>query len=66
MKTKRRLKKPVKRFLIIILLIIVFKILFIGETITKETPAGDYTCSGGVLKICTGSEEVADYLGIER
>ena len=62
---RRRLKKPIKRALIIILLIALFKILFIGETITKETPAGEYTCTGGALKVCTGSEEVADYLGVK-
>jgi hypothetical protein len=65
MKRKRRLKKPIKRALIIILIIALIKILFIGETETTNTPAGSYTCSGGLIKICTGSQAVADAEGIE-
>jgi hypothetical protein len=37
--------------------------LFTVETV-KTTPVGDYTCNGGMIKICTGSEAVADYLGV--
>ncbi len=43
----------------------IFKFLFIGEPITKETPVGNYTCSGGFIKVCSGSQEVANYLGVE-
>lgn len=45
-------------------LITIFKFLFIGEPKTYITPAGEYTCTGGVFKVCTGSKEVADYLGV--
>lgn len=37
--------------------------LFTVETV-KHTPAGDYTCNGGIIQVCTGSEAVADYLGV--
>lgn len=36
--------------------------LFTVQT-TETTPVGDYTCNGGIIKVCTGSKEVADYLG---
>lgn len=45
-------------------LVLIFKFLFIGEPKTYETPVGTYTCSGGLIKVCGGSEEVADYLGV--
>lgn len=28
------------------------------------TPVGTYTCQGKLIKVCSGSEEVADYLGV--
>ena len=37
--------------------------LFTVETV-KSTPAGDYTCKGGIVEVCTGSQAVADYLGV--
>lgn len=37
--------------------------LFTIETI-HTTPVGNYTCRGGIIPICTGSKEVADYLGV--
>ena len=36
--------------------------LFTVETV-KTTPVGSYTCNGGIVKVCTGSRAVADYLG---
>lgn len=51
-------------FVIIGVLFTIFKFLFIGKTTTYETPVGEYTCSGGLIKVCGGSKEVADYLGI--
>lgn len=37
--------------------------LFTIKTI-HSTPVGTYQCNGGLIKICGGSEEVADYLGV--
>lgn len=45
-------------------LITIFKFLFIGKPVTYTTPVGDYTCKGGLIKVCSGSKEVADYLGV--
>ncbi len=44
--------------------ITLFKFLFIGKTEVKSTPVGNYTCSGGIIKICGSSSEVSDYLGV--
>lgn len=63
---KRRLRPWVKYTLVAILSAIVsiaIYQLFTLET-TKTTPAGNYTCKGGIIQICTGSKEVADYLGV--
>lgn len=30
----------------------------------KSTPVGNYTCHGSLIQICSGSKEVADYLGV--
>lgn len=74
---KKKLKKLFKsltfiewiEFVILFVLVIfglalIFKFLFIGEPKTYETPAGSYTCTGGLIKACSGSKEVADYLGV--
>lgn len=64
--TKRRLRPWVKYILVAIISAIVaitIYQLFTLET-TKNTPAGNYTCKGGIIKICTCSKEVADYLGV--
>lgn len=63
---RRRLKRWVKNLLWVILgaiISITINQLFIVE-IVHETPVGNYTCRGGIIKICTGSNEVADYLGV--
>lgn len=51
-------------FIFLIGLFTIFKFLFVGKEITYETPVGNYTCKGGFIKTCSGSKEVADYLGI--
>lgn len=64
--TKRRLRPWVKVTLLLIagaIIGIAIYQLFTIET-TKHTPVGTYSCRGGIIKICTGSDEVADYLGV--
>lgn len=51
-------------FIFIVGLFTIFKFLFVGEEKIHVTPVGNYTCSGGLIKVCSGSKEVADYLGI--
>lgn len=71
MKTKRyRLKPEVKKTMNIILLLlfgiligIAIYQLFTVKTI-KSTPVGSYQCNGGMIKICSGSNEIAEYLGV--
>ena len=63
---KRKAKRWVKNVLWMILgavIAITIYQLFTLETV-KETPVGNYTCRGGIFQICTGSSEVADYLGV--
>ncbi len=64
--TRRRLRPWVKVTLLLIagaIIGIAIYQLFTIETI-KQTPAGTYSCRGGIIQICTGSDEVADYLGV--
>ena len=64
--TRRRLRPWVKVTLLLIVgavIGITIYQLFTLET-TKKTPVGNYTCKGGIIKICTGSKDVADYLGV--
>lgn len=64
--TRRRLRPWVKITLLLIagaIIGIAIYQLFTVETI-KSTPVGNYKCRGGIIKICTGSNEVADYLGV--
>lgn len=71
MKTKKyRLKPQVKKMLnscLLLLLIFLTGItiyqLFTIKTI-KTTPVGVYECHGGIVKVCSGSNDVADYLGV--
>lgn len=46
-------------------LMTIFKFLFIGKTTIEETPVGSYQCTGGLFKVCSGSSEVANYLGVK-
>lgn len=66
--TKKRyvLKRWVKNTLFIILGAFIGIAIYqlATTTETKQTPVGSYTCSGGIIKVCTGSQEVADYLGV--
>lgn len=66
MRKKYVLKKWVKDLLKVVagaIIGIAIYQLFTVETV-KTTPAGDYTCKGGIIQVCTGSEAVADYLGV--
>lgn len=63
---KRVLKRWVKNalwFLLGLLIGIAITQLFLIEK-DYETPVGNYTCRGGIITICNGSQEVADYLGV--
>ena len=64
---RRKLKRWLKNILWMILgasIVIIIYQLFTVETV-HETPVGSYTCRGGIFQVCTGSNEVADYLGVE-
>jgi len=66
MKKRYKLKSWVKYLLFTILgavIGIAIYQLFTLKT-TKKTPVGEYTCKGGIVQVCTGSKEVADYLGV--
>jgi len=65
-KKKLHLKRWVKNTLWVILGALIGITIYQLFTIktTKETPVGTYTCQGGIIKVCTGSQEVADYLGV--
>lgn len=59
---KRRIRRWVKIFVAILLTISIYQLF-----ITKEehnTPVGTYACRGNILQVCTGSKQVATYLGI--
>ena len=63
----RKNLKPVVKYVLFILLGVAIGItiyqLFTLET-TTQTPAGEYTCRGGIIQICSGEQEVKDYLGV--
>ena len=65
-KKKYRLKRWVKNLLWIILGAIIgitIYQLFTIETV-YETTVGNYTCRGSIIEICSGSNEVTNYLGV--
>lgn len=68
-KTKYRLKPQVKRFFktSLLILFVSLTIISIYQLITvkkvKKTPVGSYECRGGIIKLCSGSNEVKNYLG---
>lgn len=66
-KTKkcRKLKKWVKPLLLLIIGAVVGIAIYQLFTLKVDyiTPAGNYTCTGGIIKICTGTSSVADYIG---
>ncbi len=61
-----RLKTWVK--VVIWTLFVAFVVLAIYQLFTIKTihttPVGTYQCNGGIIKMCSGSQEVADYLGV--
>lgn len=61
-----RLKRWVK--VVIWTLFVAFIILAIYQLFTRKTvhttPVGSYTCHGGIIQVCGGSKEVANYLGV--
>lgn len=63
---KYRLKKWV--WIVLWTLLVAFLAVAIYQvfTITKiyTTPVGSYSCKGSLIKVCSGSKEVADYLGV--
>lgn len=63
---KRKLKPWVKITLLLllgaVLGIIVYQ-LFTLESV-HTTPYGNYTCRGGIIKVCNSSKPVANYLGV--
>ena len=66
MRKKYVLKKWVKDLLKVVagaIIGIAIYQLFTVETV-KTTPVGDYTCKGGIIQVCGGSQAVADYLGV--
>lgn len=66
METKRKLRPWVKYTLFMILGAIVGIAIYQFFTLetTKTTPAGTYTCRGGIIKTCYGDKSVTDYLGV--
>ena len=59
---RRRIKKWVKVLVAILLTISIYQLFTLKEE--NNTPIGTYSCRGGILKVCTGSKEVATYLGV--
>lgn len=35
-----------------------------AEKVVRQTPVGDYSCKGTIIKSCSGSSRVANYLGV--
>lgn len=64
-KKRRVLKRWVKNVLWIMLGAFIGIAMYQLFTVhnTYETPVGNYTCDGGLIKVCTGSHAVANYLG---
>ena len=60
---KKRLVKNILWMILGVIIGITIYQLFTLETV-KETPVRSYTCRGGIIQICSGSNEVADYLGV--
>lgn len=59
---KRKIKTWVRVVLIILSVVAIYQLFTIK--FNKQTPVGNYMCKGGIIKVCTGSKEVADYLGV--
>lgn len=51
--------------LLTILIVLVFILELKSDRVeTVSTPAGDYECRGTIIKACSGSQAVKDYLGL--
>ena len=63
---KYKLKKWVKVALWTLFVAYISIAIYQFFTITTyhTTPVGTYTCKGSLIKVCGGSNEVADYLGV--
>ena len=63
---KYRLRRWVKVVLLILVLLFMILVIFQIKTIKTihTTPVGTYTCYGKIIQVCSGSKEVADYLGV--
>lgn len=64
--SKLKLRSWVKYLLFLLLgalIGIIIYQLFTLKTTTK-TPVGNYTCRGGIVRICSSSNKVAKYLGV--
>ena len=61
-KLKKWVKVVLWTLLVAILSIAIYQ-LKTYKSIT-QTPVGTYTCHGKLIKVCSGSKEVADYLGV--
>ena len=68
---KERVKRyKLKRWVKVVIwtLFVAFITLAIYQLFTKKTihstPVGSYECRGGIIQVCNGSREVADYLGV--
>ena len=61
-----KLKRWVKIMLWTLFVAFIAVALYQIKTIktVKSTPVGSYTCHGSLIQICSGSKEVADYLGV--
>lgn len=59
---RRRIKTWVKVLAIVLVGAAIYQLATMRSR--QSTPVGEYTCRGGILKVCTGSKEVADYLGV--
>lgn len=67
---KYKIRKWVKVSVLIIIFIgiIIFNLIAIYQLNNIEkietSPAGQYTCKGGLIRVCSGPEIVADYFGV--
>ena len=68
-KNKKLIKR--RKMIYTFVTVLVFGFLLIStiqiiksKPVTTKTPAGEYTCQGGLIKTCSGSKAVMDYLGV--
>ena len=63
---KRKLKPFVKNIIFILIGafvgIAIYQLFTLSEITT--TDAGQYSCNGGLIKICSSNKKVAEYLGL--